>query len=124
MTKQYVQADARQLPPQTAHYKRSIATKAAVVILCGLVGLLWTYGPQSLDVEIRWTFPATGGESTANTSDFSWLTAPTYKHLKYAPCYPSWGEFQCARLELPLDYWNGTTNETLSLAVIRKPAVV
>lgn len=124
MEKHYVQAESRQSPPQTGRYHRSIAMKAAVVILCGLVGLLWTYGPQSLDIEIRWAFPATGEEPIANTSDFSWLTTPTYKHLKYAPCYPSWGEFQCARLELPLDYWNGTTNETLSLAVIRKPAKV
>ena len=94
------------------------------MILFGLVALLWTYGPQSLDIPVSWTPQATSEEPAANTSDFSWLTAPTYKHLQYAPCYPSWGDLQCARLELPLDYWNGTTNETLSLAVIRRPAVV
>lgn len=46
---------------------------------------------------------------------------PTYKYLNYTQCYPG---FQCARLELPLDHFNGTTNATISLAVIRKPATV
>jgi pimeloyl-ACP methyl ester carboxylesterase len=105
-------------------YHGSVALKAVVVILCGLVGLLWTWRPPLLDIDIDKASKGTSEASTPHTSDFSWLTAPTYKYLKYAPCYPSWGEFQCARLELPLDYWNGTTNATLSLAVIRKPAIV
>lgn len=126
MTKHSVQAETWPLPPQTGRRRhlRSPATKAAIVVVCGLFGLTWAYAPQSLDIDIRWTFPSTGEASAAKTSNFSWLTSPTFKHLKYAPCYPSWGEFYCARLELPLDYWNGTTNETLSLAVIRKPARV
>ncbi|EME39740.1 hypothetical protein DOTSEDRAFT_94840, partial [Dothistroma septosporum NZE10] len=55
---------------------------------------------------------------------FDWNTAPTSKSLEYAPCYIDKGDFQCARLEMPMDYWNGTTNATISLAVIRKPAKV
>lgn len=101
------------------------AFKATILVLCGFIGLLWTWAPLTFDVKLNWAVPlATDEPATSNTSDFNWLTSPTYKHLKYAPCYPSWGEFYCARLELPLDYWNGTTNETLSLAVIRKPAIV
>ena len=46
---------------------------------------------------------------------------PTLKHLNYTPCYPG---FQCARLELPLDHFNGTTNANISPAVTRKPAAV
>jgi pimeloyl-ACP methyl ester carboxylesterase len=46
---------------------------------------------------------------------------PTLPYLDYQPCYTG---FQCARLELPLDYFNGTTNATISLAVMRKPAAV
>lgn len=45
----------------------------------------------------------------------------TLKELEYRPCYDI---FQCARLELPMDYWNGTTNKTISLAVIKLPATV
>ncbi|WPG98333.1 Hypothetical protein R9X50_00112200 [Acrodontium crateriforme] len=55
-------------------------------------------------------------------TSFDWDTAPTHSQLKYSDCYD--GEYKCARLELPMDYWNGTTNATISLAVIRKPAVV
>ncbi|KAF2172230.1 hypothetical protein M409DRAFT_62985 [Zasmidium cellare ATCC 36951] len=52
---------------------------------------------------------------------FSWDTAPALPHLSYESCH---GDFQCARLELPMDYWNGTTNDTIGLAVIRRPAAV
>lgn len=47
--------------------------------------------------------------------------APTLPNLEYSPCYDG---FQCARLELPLDYFNGTTNDTISLAVVKLPAIV
>ena len=127
MPKHCVQPETRLLSPQIGYrkaYHGSIASKAAAVIICSVVGVLWTLTPLSLDIEKDWGSPATGKAPTSDTGDFNWLTSPTYDHLKYAPCYPSWGEFQCARLELPLDYWNGTTNETLSLAVIRKPAKV
>lgn len=52
---------------------------------------------------------------------FSWNKLSTKPYLDYSDCYDG---FQCARLELPMDYWNGTTNATISLAVIRKPATV
>ncbi|KAK0935492.1 hypothetical protein LTR29_012965 [Friedmanniomyces endolithicus] len=56
-----------------------------------------------------------------------WDTLPTRPKLEYTPCFdrtPFGGPFQCARLELPMDYWNGTTDATISLAIIRSPAVV
>ncbi|TKX18773.1 hypothetical protein C1H76_9034 [Elsinoe australis] len=45
----------------------------------------------------------------------------TRSELEYTPCYDG---LQCARLELPLDYWNGTTDKTISLAVLKIPATV
>ena len=59
-----------------------------------------------------------------STEAFSWDRLPTKPYLEYQDCYKDEGEYQCARLELPVDYWNGTTDATISLAVIRKPAVV
>ena len=53
--------------------------------------------------------------------EFSWEAVGSKPYLDYTPCY---GEFQCARLQLPMDYWNGTTNDTVSIAVIKKPALV
>jgi len=52
---------------------------------------------------------------------FDWDKLESKPHLQYSSCY---GEFECARLELPMDYWNGSTDATISLAVIRKPAEV
>ncbi|KAF2158433.1 hypothetical protein M409DRAFT_71646 [Zasmidium cellare ATCC 36951] len=53
---------------------------------------------------------------------FRWDTALPLPYLKYQDCYGS--GFQCARLDLPMDYWNGTTDGTIGLAVIRRPAAV
>ncbi|KAF2459900.1 TAP-like protein-domain-containing protein, partial [Lineolata rhizophorae] len=47
---------------------------------------------------------------------------PTASHFDFQPCYDG---LQCTRLELPLDYWNGThPDKTISLAVAKLPARV
>lgn len=62
------------------------------------------------------------GQANVSTQpDFDWDSAKTNSHIEYASCYDN---FQCARLELPMDWFNGTTNDTISLAVIRQPAAV
>ncbi|KXT03856.1 hypothetical protein AC578_8945 [Pseudocercospora eumusae] len=66
--------------------------------------------------------PASSKISLKN--EFDWNAAPTTKSLEYARCYTDLGEYLCARLELPMDYWNGSTDAVISLAVIRKPAAV
>lgn len=62
-----------------------------------------------------------GAYPPQDTASFDWDTAKTNTHLHYTPCYES---LQCARIELPMDWFNKTTNATISLAVIRQPAVV
>ncbi|KAI7332182.1 hypothetical protein KC315_g4770 [Hortaea werneckii] len=52
---------------------------------------------------------------------FSWEKLSSNPQLQYVDCYDG---FQCARLEVPMDWWNGTTNATVGLAVIRLPAEV
>lgn len=99
--------------PSIPSWPRRIGAAGLIVlaVLCTLVKYGW---PKSIDREV----------STPSRTGFSWDTAPTSRTLEYADCYPDKGSFQCARLELPMDYWNGTTNATISLAVIRKPAAV
>jgi pimeloyl-ACP methyl ester carboxylesterase len=110
------------LPNQQTIYHGFNLLRRTVFAFCTLVGIFRMY--SILDPSINdWHFPARSVAATAS-SEFNWHTSPAYSHLQYSPCYTSSGDFQCARLELPLDYWNGTTNATLSLAVIRKPAAV
>lgn len=52
---------------------------------------------------------------------FKYTNVVAKSHLEYHKCFE---DFQCARLDLPMDYWNGTTDSRISLAVIRSPAVV
>ena len=93
-----------------------------LLAFCSLVGI-YRICTALQPIINSWHFP-TRSVATTESSEFNWHTSPAYSHLQYSPCYTSSGGFQCARLELPLDYWNGTTNATLSLAVIRKPAAV
>ncbi|KAH7060858.1 TAP-like protein-domain-containing protein, partial [Macrophomina phaseolina] len=47
---------------------------------------------------------------------------PSSKHLEFQPCYRN---FRCARVQLPLDWWNGTfPDKSISLAVTMLPAKV
>ncbi|KAK6003422.1 hypothetical protein QM012_009193 [Aureobasidium pullulans] len=55
------------------------------------------------------------------TNAFDWETLKPSTSLQYTPCYEI---YQCARLILPMDYWNGTTNATVTLALVKKPAIV
>jgi pimeloyl-ACP methyl ester carboxylesterase len=61
------------------------------------------------------------GSPQQTTAQFDWSGLKTKTHFQYTPCYES---LQCARLELPMDWFNETTNATISLAVVRQPAAV
>ncbi|OCL08454.1 hypothetical protein AOQ84DRAFT_293120, partial [Glonium stellatum] len=69
-------------------------------------------------------FPLTSIKTPVTTAGNSQLTlqTPTLKHLSFRKCYAG---LQCAKLELPLDYWNGTNpDKTISLAIAKVPAKV
>jgi pimeloyl-ACP methyl ester carboxylesterase len=59
--------------------------------------------------------------TTRTAADFNWETLRSSTSLQYSNCHE---DYQCARLILPMDYWNDTTNATVTLALIRKPALV
>lgn len=77
-----------------------------------------------LDASRLKSFWSSPSDYSPKQTGFNWYTSPVHASLEYSPCYSELGDFQCARLELPLDYWNDTTDKKLSLAVVRKPAAV
>ncbi|KAF2001202.1 hypothetical protein P154DRAFT_490584 [Amniculicola lignicola CBS 123094] len=55
-------------------------------------------------------------------AEFRWSDIEPSDSLKFIPCY---GDFECAKLKLPLDYFNGTyPDETVSVAITKLPAQV
>lgn len=55
------------------------------------------------------------------SSEFDWTTIRPSKDLEYHDCFDG---FKCARLIAPLDYKNDSDSRTVSLAMIKLPAVV
>ncbi|TQV98095.1 Peptidase S33, tripeptidyl-peptidase [Cordyceps javanica] len=52
---------------------------------------------------------------------FDWRSITPSTKLAYSPCL---GQFQCARLIVPLDWLNKNVTDTVSIAIIKLPAVV
>lgn len=66
--------------------------------------------------------PDTVDRSGGDYFGFNWSRIDPSTDLKYTPCYT--GVF-CARLSVPLDWFNGTNpEETVSIAVVKVPAQV
>lgn len=59
--------------------------------------------------------------TTALFSDFDWDALEPKTDLEYHDCY---NEYKCARLELPLDWRNESDSRTVSIAIMKLPAVV
>ncbi|KAK1216759.1 hypothetical protein PQX77_020609, partial [Marasmius sp. AFHP31] len=56
-------------------------------------------------------------------SESSWGTLQPSKDLQWVPCYTEQGNFQCTRLEVPLDYSNPEGGKA-AIAMVRLPANV
>jgi pimeloyl-ACP methyl ester carboxylesterase len=61
-----------------------------------------------------------GDSATESGYDFDWAAINPSKELKYHKCY---GSFECARLEVPLDWSNSSNPNTAAIAITRLPAV-
>jgi len=121
-------------PPQAARYS-GWTTVALLALLLTILYLkypgkdIWSLtGRHHAASTLERTDPVgddRGSPSHAST-DFSWDSVATLPYLSYTPCYTAEaaGGYQCARLELQMDYWNSSTHATISLAVIKKPAVI
>ncbi|KAF2136176.1 uncharacterized protein K452DRAFT_292629 [Aplosporella prunicola CBS 121167] len=54
-------------------------------------------------------------------SDFKWSQVTPTEHLNFQPCY---GEFECSRLSVPLDWQNASDPRRAAIAITRLPAKV
>ncbi|KAK8229498.1 TAP-like protein-domain-containing protein [Phyllosticta capitalensis] len=95
----------------------SLARRAVAFILC-LSVVFWSLGGVQL---LKWAWPINEADLKPTAGPFSWNTIPTTKKISLKPCY---GDKRCTRVELPLDYFNGTTDRKISLAVAVVPAKV
>ncbi|KAF2146852.1 uncharacterized protein K452DRAFT_263019 [Aplosporella prunicola CBS 121167] len=99
-------------PPSRA---RSIAKKVIILILC-------LYLIDVAIVKALRMARCHHDHPDFKALNFSWDTLPTKKTLDFQTCFK---DLKCARVELPLDYWNGTNpDKIISLAVAVKPAKV
>jgi hypothetical protein len=101
--------DPRPLP-SPAPSRRNIAAKWVIAVVVGLA-YFWfvTFGAPSPPVVVV-------------DSVFSWESTPPSNSLEYRNCG---GGFQCARLEVPMDYnRTGVGSRNFTLAVVRLPAKV
>ncbi|KAK4628571.1 uncharacterized protein CLAFUR5_04612 [Fulvia fulva] len=74
-------------------------------------GFSWLSGQKSL------------GGALTSPAGFDWDTIEAHKHFVWQPCFR---DFECARLQVPMD-WQGTTFEadrTVEIAVIKVEATV
>ncbi|KAI4631998.1 uncharacterized protein J4E87_002706 [Alternaria ethzedia] len=61
-------------------------------------------------------------EPALHDAAFEWSEITPSKHLEFHKCF---GQFECAKLSLPLDYFNGTyPDHTVSIAIVKLPAKV
>ncbi|KAF2831296.1 hypothetical protein CC86DRAFT_463216 [Ophiobolus disseminans] len=68
---------------------------------------------------LRWRTPSGPGH---RTKTFKWSQIDSSEDFKFHQCFR---EFECAKLRVPLDYFNGThPDEYVSIAVTKLPAIV
>ncbi len=65
--------------------------------------------------------PALAAHNGPEVGDFDWDTITPSEHLAYHDCYD---EYQCARLEVPLDWLNASDTRRATIAMIKLPAIV
>lgn len=98
--------------------------RLALAILLAITLMILPLGSSKIGSFNGFFQSASNESNNYHEHGFDWNQAVSRPYLDYAKCYDAIGDFECARLELPMDYWNDTTNDTISLAVIRRPAKV
>ncbi|RPA87434.1 alpha/beta-hydrolase [Ascobolus immersus RN42] len=56
--------------------------------------------------------------------EFDWKQLAASEDLVYTPCLASYGNFQCAKLKVPLDWTDPSDQRTAEIAIIKLPASI
>ncbi|CAI6280273.1 unnamed protein product [Periconia digitata] len=96
-----------------------------LVAAMGMLWLFWYMIMEGTLVKIIFPEPSRpiGRPVSHPWKSFSWDNFEGSENLEFRPCYEK--DLQCAKLLLPLDYFNGTyPNRTVSIAITKVPAKV
>ena len=85
------------------------------------VSLVQGLAPISSKRRIWLARPAPANSGCSQILPVDWNAITPSKELKYHECY---GPFECARLEVPLDWSNLSNPNTVAIAITKLPAVV
>ena len=102
------------------HRNGSLTRKRVAATILVVITMLWL-AHSDMASSLHLSVSHDSEPATHLPPTFDWESIETKTDLQYTLCYK---RLQCARLELPMDWFNGTTNATISLAVIRQPAVL
>ncbi|KAL2428107.1 hypothetical protein ABEF91_007129 [Exophiala dermatitidis] len=137
--KMKTKSDYAEVPVATLSDQRKLCWSPGTRVKCALIAalvtvLLWdcysgaprafsfpsSPGHKLKTSEVVASESATDNES-ANISTFRWSSITPSRDLQYHDCLDG---FQCARLDLPMDYHREDSPDRIALAIVRKPAKV
>ncbi|KAF1959212.1 hypothetical protein CC80DRAFT_440545 [Byssothecium circinans] len=105
--------------------RRPHSVKVAMIAAATFIASLYAIGniPPGI-METKWfdSWWRVDDERLMNNRPFEFFEIDAKETLEFHPCFE---DFQCAKLKLPLDYFNGTySNDTVSVAVVKLSAKV
>ncbi|RVX74486.1 hypothetical protein B0A52_01612 [Exophiala mesophila] len=102
--------------------KKTTRPSRTLLVSLALIFVLVTYQLRVWVNILREANTPLRNDANKGSSPFRWPDISPSKELEYYECYD---KFQCARLELPMDY-NGTDtpDNKIAIAIIRQPAKV
>ncbi|KAJ4372202.1 hypothetical protein N0V83_003976 [Neocucurbitaria cava] len=108
-------------PPRTqVRWRALTATFVTIVVLAGID----TIFPELKNISPPDFFGLPGSHPSYNdvAKPFEWSQITPQEHLEFHHCFDG---FECAKLSVPLDYFNGTyPDERVSIAIVKLPAKV
>ncbi|KAH8151117.1 uncharacterized protein LAJ45_04819 [Morchella importuna] len=113
---------SRDIPVQPSSRKLRLLEKTRRLVLFSGIAAFGTWAVVGYSTS--WTGPAPHRNchfEAEKGKDFKWEDVTPTSHLEYHPC---WDGFECARLEVPLDWENPDNGLKAAVAIVKVPAKV